>query len=118
MLGLSRVSREKVLITSFFLAGLADIGSTAIALSLAGFREVGLNGARQVAAGSTVNALVFRMAVTAFMIGMYALCKHWGHGRLAYAFEKTLTATTPLAWGVALLNVFQIGLYVALSHAS
>ncbi len=109
--------KDKLLMTSFFVAALVDILTTGVGLNLGTFREIGWIGSQQVGAGTPMNAMVFRMAVTAFMVGMYALTKERGHKPLVYSFEKAVATTNLLSWSVVFFNAFQIGLYVASLHS-
>lgn len=110
------MNRDKLLITFFFLAAIADIVTTLFGLNLAGFREVGVNGSAQIAAGAGMNAMVFRMAITGFMIGAYALFKHREHAFLWNSFEKALVIANPITWAVVFFNTFQIALYFAAAN--
>ena len=65
---------EKGLMTSFFMAGLFDVSSTAIGLRM-GFQEVGPLASGVVESGNIHVAFISRMAVTAVMLGLYALTK-------------------------------------------
>ncbi len=104
------MEKEKFLLTSFFTSNFVDIASTAYGLKL-GFYEKGILGSHFVEQGNFDDAVIMRTAVTAIMIGLYALAnKNKDKLKLnwSYTLDKSLKASNIISWGVAILNTTQI----------
>jgi hypothetical protein len=111
------MEKEKILMTSFLASNFADIASTAYALNL-GFTEKGILGSGFVESGNFHEAAIIRTAVTAVMIGLYALTEENQdhlHYKWPYVFEKSMRAGNFISWGVFVLNTAQIAIQL-LSH--
>lgn len=104
--------KEKVLMTSFFIAGAVDMASTSYGLTLPGFTEQGIAGAQFVESGQFTHALLVRTAVTAWMIGTYALTKTH-QSRWTFPVEKAMAINNVICWGINVLNVSQIAYHIA-----
>lgn len=91
--------------TAFFVAGMGDVATTAFGLA-GGFLERGVAGRYLVEAGSPVNAMILRTAVTAVLIGTYALSqeKDW---RYKFSFDRAIRISNIITWGVLAFNTIQ-----------
>jgi hypothetical protein len=101
--------REKRLINSFALANLSDMVVTGVGLSLPGIREKGIQAEDMFAQGQVSEMLIIKVAVTAFMIGIYALAAH-RNSRYHPAIEKALKIGTVLVWLAVAWNELTVGL--------
>lgn len=101
--------KEKQLINSFVLANVSDVVSTAVGLSLPGVAEKGVSAQDMFAQGRFSEALIVKSAITAFMIGIYALAAH-RQARLYPAIDKALKISTIILWLVVAWNELNIGL--------
>lgn len=103
------MTKEKRLINSFVLANLCDVVATCVALTLPGFVEKGVMGGGMLAQARPVELLILKTAITAFMIGIYALAVHRRH-RLHYSIETALKIGTVLVWLIVAWNELNIAL--------
>ncbi len=103
--------KEKRLMTLFWGSGVADIVTTSIGISLAGFAEIGILGSPIKQEYGIHAAYIMRTAVTAWMIGIYALTKT-NDSRWAFSFEKAMNISSIISWAVVALNTVQISLYL------
>ena len=101
------MTKEKRLINSFALANLCDAMVTGVALMLPGFMEKGLMGAQLLADEKAIELLIVKTAITAFMIGIYALAVHHRH-RWHLSIETALKIGTVLVWLVVAWNEFNV----------
>lgn len=92
--------------TSVLSAGFADVGTTAMGLNF-GFSEVGILPSYMVESGLTTEAYMTRIAVSAVLIGIYALSKQYPH-KYTDAVDKGIRIGNIIAWGVAALNAAQL----------
>ena len=92
---------------SCLVGGLVDTGLTATALSIPGFKEVGIIGSGLVELGSFDTVAMARIGVTALMIGLYAVAKKDG-SRFTYSFEKSLQISNVIVWSINIINAAQI----------
>jgi len=102
--------KEKLLMTSFMAAGIADVATTAFALHIPqlGASEVlPFMGSAQLEAGTMSHAYIYRMAFTALYIGAYALTRG-KDTKLSYAMGKVMPFANYFTWGIVLLNTAQI----------
>lgn len=97
--------KEKLNMSLFMAAGLGDIATTSFALSQ-GYKEAWILGPF-VEKYNLTGALIFRMAVTAVVIGGYALTKE-RNGRFAYSFDKALRLGNVFYWGILAINTLQL----------
>lgn len=99
--------REKRQINSFVLANLCDALLTAIALNLPGFVEKGVLGQPMLADARVIPLLIFKTAVTALMIGLFALAAR-RDGQWSYAIKVALRIGTVIVWAVVAWNELNI----------
>lgn len=99
--------KEKDLMTSFFLANVADIATTSYGMSVVGLKEVGVVGSHLAESGHISDAFLVRTAVTAGMIGLYAITKQHG-SRWAFSFETAMHIANIISWSAIVLNTVQI----------
>jgi len=92
--------------TTFFAGGMADVLSTEIGLQV-GLNEAGIMGKSHIEAGRGHEAYMVRIAVTAVLIGLYALSKKHG-GRWEFPLDKAIRIGNLITWGADVLNVVQI----------
>jgi len=101
--------------TTFLAANLVDSAVTWAALnSDRGFEEVGILGSRM-AENDLSTAIVVKMAVTALIIGSFALAKSdrsihrhkQGPVDFEYVYTKTMSVGTAIVFLVVVLNVLQ-----------
>lgn len=102
--------KEKVIMTSVLAAGFADVGTTAIGLN-SGFREVGILASQMVESGHTTEAYLTRIAVSAILIGIYAVSKEYPN-KFTNSIDKGIRIGNIFAWGIAALNAAQIAAYL------
>lgn len=101
--------KEKRLINSFLLANICDIAITAIALSLPGFVEKGLVAGEMFEQARFIEPVIFKIAITAFMIGIYALAVH-RRGRWSIPIATALKIGTVVVWMVVAWNELNVAL--------
>lgn len=94
-------------INSFLLANICDVVVTGVALMLPGFVEKGLVAGEMFSQARTVEMLILKTAVTAFMIGVYALAMHRS-SRWSKAVGTAMRIATILVWAVVAWNEFNI----------
>lgn len=99
--------KEKRLINSFLLANICDIVITAIALSLPGFVEKGLVAGNMFEQARFLEPIIFKIAITAFMIGLYALAMH-RRGRWSDPIATALKIGTVVVWSVVAWNELNV----------
>lgn len=99
--------RAKGKINSFVLANVCDALLTGIALSLPGFVEKGILGQAMLADARVIPLLIFKTAITAFMIGLYALVAH-RNGEWSNAVKVALQIGTVIVWAVVAWNELNI----------
>jgi len=107
------LTKGKRLIHSFILANLCDALLTGLALSLPGFVEKGLLAADMLAQAKVIELLIFKTAMVAFMVGIYALTAHRS-GRWSYSIEAALKIGTVIVWLVVAWN--ELNIILALSE--
>jgi hypothetical protein len=100
-------ARHKRLINSFLLANLADAILTGIGLNLLGFREIGVVAGGMLAADAAVELLIFKIAITAFMIGIYALAVT-RQGRWSSSIQSAVRIGNIAVWLVVAWNELNI----------
>lgn len=98
--------KEKVIMTSVLTAGFADVGTTAMGLNM-GFVEVGILPSHMIESGLATEAYITRIAVSAVLIGIYALSKQYPH-KFTDSVDKGIRIGNIVAWGVAALNAVQL----------
>lgn len=98
--------KEKFVMTTFFAAGLTDVATTAVALK-SGFSEIGIIGSRMHEVGNPDGMYVYRMAVTAVLIGLYAFSKEHP-SRYSFSIDRATRIANIISWGVVALNSIQI----------
>jgi len=101
------MEKENRIMTSFTLAHYSDtvISSVAMGINLPGFSEVGL--LSLIPEVNFGEAVIVKTAVTACLIGLYALTKKHNN-RFAYSFEEALKISNVLTWGMTALNTLQV----------
>ncbi len=107
------MTREKKLINSFILANVCDVCITFIALMLPGFTEKGFLAGTLFARAQVSEVLILKIAITAFMIGIYALAVH-RDGRLLQPVQAALRTGNALVWFVVAWN--ELNVVLALSQ--
>lgn len=107
------MTREKRLINSFVLANLCDVVVTGVALTLPGFMEKGLLGEEMLAQAQGSELLILKIAITAFMIGIYALAAH-RKDRWSHPIEAAIKISAVIVWVAVAWNEFNV--VVALAH--
>lgn len=105
------MEKEKLLVTSFFLANSADTAITAAALNLTDLQEVGLYGQQAVTNNEFRQAVILKTAVTATLIGAYVLAKQKSPEseicrRLEFVLEKTLHGGNLIVWSTVAWNLY------------
>lgn len=98
--------KEKFVMTSLLVGGVADIATTAVGLSQ-GFQEVGGFGSHAAETGNMNGAYIYRMAVTAILIGIYAYSKE-NPNRFSYSIDRAARISNLILWGVVALNAVQL----------
>ncbi len=98
--------KEKFIMTSFLAGQLADASITTIGLS-ANFSEKGYWINHLLETGGMTNALLAKMAVTAVVIGLYALSKE-KNSRHFPAIDKGTRVGNLVTWGVVALNTLRL----------
>jgi len=98
--------KEKLLMTSFMAAGIADVATTHIP-QLGASEVLPFMGSAQLEAGTMSHAYIYRMAFTALYIGAYALTRG-KDTKLSYAMGKVMPFANYFTWGIVLLNTAQI----------
>jgi len=101
------IIHSKRLINSFVLANLCDVIATGVALSLPGFMEKGPLAAHMLADAQSIQLLILKTAITAFMIGIFALATHRS-SRWASPITTALKIATVLVWAVVAWNELNI----------
>lgn len=101
--------KEKQLINSFVLANISDVVVTGVGLSLPGVMEKGVRAQELFAHGAVSEMLIAKSAITAFMIGIYALAVH-RQARLSNAIGTALKIGTIVVWAVVAWNELNVGL--------
>lgn len=109
ILGPGSTFKEKRLINSFLLANICDIVVTAVALSLPGFVEKGLVAGEMFEQARFIEPVIFKIAITAFMIGIYALAMH-RRGRWSSPIATALRIGTIVVWVVVAWNELNVAL--------
>lgn len=104
--------KEKRLINSFILANLCDVVLTGIALQIPGFIEKGIVAGEMLAQARIFELLILKTAVTAFIIGTYALAAH-RKSRYSHSIEVALRIGTLVVWCAVAWN--ELNIAVALS---
>jgi hypothetical protein len=112
-LRLTGISEGKPLINSFILANLCDALITGVALTLPGFVEKGILGEGMLAGSQVFELLILKTAITAFMIGIYALTAH-RQGRWSAPIQTALRLGTMAVWAVVAWN--EVNVLLALVH--
>jgi len=92
--------------TSLLAASVADVVTTGVGLNV-GLTESGFAGSHFIESGNPDAAYVSRVAVTALLIGVYALSKEYP-GRFSYSIDKAMNILNVVAWGIVVLNTAQI----------
>lgn len=105
--------KGKQLINSFLLANCCDALLTGLALQLPGFVERGLVAREMLAQARGLELLILKIAITAFMIGIYALAAE-RHTRWRFSVEAALRVGITLVWLAVAWN--EINLVLALSE--
>lgn len=103
--------KEKFMMTSCLLAGVGDVATSALGLSV-GLREVSPLAGQLVEAGNADAAFISRMASTAVLIGLYALSRKHA-GVYTQGLDNILGISNVIAWGVVALNILNITRQVA-----
>jgi hypothetical protein len=101
------MDQAKRKINSFVLANVCDALLTGIALNLPGFVEKGILGQAMLADAKVIPLLIFKTAITAFMVGLYALVAH-REGEWAGAVKVALQIGTVIVWVVVAWNELNI----------
>lgn len=104
-----RQGKARKLINSFILANVCDAVVTGIALNMPGFVEKGIVAQDMLANAQGVRLLIFKTAVTAFMIGIYALSTE-RRGRWSVAIQTGLQIGTVIVWAVVAWNELNVAL--------
>ena len=97
----------KRLITSFFVANVVDSLITAYFLSQEGWQELNLFAVGKISRGEFYQVLILKIAVTAILIGAYAIAKSL-NSRLEYPLERSVQIGTALVWIVQVWNAFNV----------
>ena len=98
--------KENSVAKSFFVANLADVGSTIIGVRL-GMQEIGGVAGPMIESGNEEVFYLLKMGITAGLIGIYLLSQEKG-GRLGYVVGNSVRILNILTWGVIALNTVQI----------
>lgn len=98
--------KEKFVMTTFLAAGLGDVATTAVGLSN-GFKETGIMGQHLVEMNNETGAYVARVAVSAVLIGIYALSKEYPN-RFSFSVDRAMRISNVITWGIVALNTVQI----------
>jgi hypothetical protein len=101
--------KEMKLINSFVLANISDAVVTGVGLHLPGMTERGVRASEMFAQGQISEMLIFKTAITALMIGIYALAAS-RRVRWAYPIEAALKIGNVLLWVVVAWNELNVGL--------
>lgn len=102
-----QVHIKKRRIDSFLLANVCDGVLTAIALQLPGFSEKGFVAGEMLSQAMVVELVIFKIAITAFMIGIYALAVQ-DKGRWSFPVETALRIGTGIVWTIVAWNELNI----------
>ena len=109
--------RGKTLMTSFFAAEMLDTGMTKLVVGHLGGREINPVGVELMNNLGTDGAFILKTALTAFLIGMYALASD--HNLKAagidfkYGLERSLQWGNLMLWGIVAWNSVNLLPYVA-----
>jgi hypothetical protein len=106
-LQLTGITHGRRLINSFLLANICDALITGVALSLPGFMEKGLLAEGMLASSRVFELLILKTAVTAFMIGIYALTAN-RPGRWSPPIQTALRIGTMAVWAVVAWNELNV----------
>ena len=106
--------KEKRLITIFFLGNMIDASSTAYLLAQDGWQELNVFANGKIVQGEFTELIILKLAVTAVLIGSYALAKSTG-SRLKFPLEKSLSIGTYAIWGVLAWNALNVIATMALT---
>lgn len=104
-----RQSKARKLINSFVLANVCDALITGVALNLPGFVEKGIVAQHMLANAQGIRVLIFKIAVTALLIGVYALFTE-RRGRWSFAIHNGLQIGTVIVWAVVAWNELNVAL--------
>lgn len=105
----SKLIQSKRLINSFVLANFCDALATGVALSLPGFAEKGLVAQHLLAQSETIPLLIIKTAITAFMVGIYALTVS-RQARWSRPIATALKICTIIVWCAVAWNELNIAL--------
>lgn len=105
----SKLTQSKQLINSFVLANVCDALVTGVGLLMPGFVEKGLLASHLLAESQTIPLLILKVAVTAFMIGIYALTTPH-QGRWSRPIATAFKLCTILVWCAVAWNELNIAL--------
>lgn len=98
--------KERFVMTTFMMAGLADVATTMGNLNL-GYKEIGIAAGPMVEMGNHTGAYVYRMTVTAVLIGLYAFSKEHPH-RFSFSIDRGVRIANVISWGIVTLNTMQL----------
>ncbi len=92
--------------TSLFTSAAADVGTTVLGINQ-GMAEAGVLGHDCYERGDMTGAYIVRVAVTATLIGLYALSKE-KPGRWEFPIDRAVRIANIFSWSIAALNAVQI----------
>lgn len=98
--------KEKFIMSSLFVGSVGDVATTAYALNQ-GLSEKGVMGARLMEMNNPTGAFIYRMAVTAVIIGIYAIAQE-KPGRFTFSIDRAARIANVITWGITALNAVQI----------
>jgi hypothetical protein len=115
MFGKIEAMKDRLLITSFFTANLADIAITTYGMTQKGFMERGVSANAFFETQNPVPMYIAKLAITAGLIGLYALSKKSKNVfgvKWEYVFEKALQFGNVAVWTMMLWNGINVGAYL------
>lgn len=98
---------EKRLITAFFLGNAIDSTSTSILLTQEGWQELNQFVVNKIAMGEFHDVIILKLAVTAILIGTFALATCID-SRWAAPIGKALRIGNLVVWGIQIWNGFNL----------
>jgi len=101
--------REKLLLTSFYIANTLDVVTTGIGLNLNGIKEINPGARDLFSVGEMDKVLIGKVAATAVFVGICALAAK-ENSKWKWSADKAMKIGNYLVWGGFAWNLLNIGL--------